>query len=199
MSATVKIIGICGHPQHGKSTAQRFLEPFGVQAVDDSEPLRRLTMERYGLTWDDVSTQEGKAKLVSRPDYGDTVTVRQALGDLGKEYETEHGPNYWMERAIASFAPGSLVSFGSVRMGQAHAIRAAGGFVIALLDPRRPNSTHDFDQYDPDGVDRWVLNDATLWDLERRVVGNVAEYLGIDFREYWKQRQQAEMAASYIA
>ncbi|MCG7349007.1 hypothetical protein [Sphingomonas sp. ACRSK] len=199
MSATVKIIGICGHPQHGKSTAQRFLEPLGVQAVDDSEPLRRLTMERYGLTWDEVSTQEGKAKLVSRPDNDDTVTVRQALGDLGKEYETEHGPNYWMERAIASVAPGSLVSFGSVRMGQAHAIRAAGGLTIAIHDPRRPNSTHDFDQYDPAGVDDWIRNDSTLWTFEYRVIEACATYLGVDFREYWKQRQQDEMAASYIA
>lgn len=199
MSATVKIIGICGHPQHGKSTAQRFLEPFGVQAVDDSEPLRRLTMERYGLTWDDVSTQDGKAKLVSRPDYGDTVTVRQALGDLGKEYETEHGPNYWMERAIASVAPGSLVSFGSVRMGQAHAIRAAGGWVIAIRDPRRPNSKHDFDQYDLNAVDRYVLNDHDLWQLEHRVVEACAEYLGVDYHAHMRERQQAEMAASYLA
>lgn len=198
MTPTVKIIGICGHPQHGKSTAQCFLEPLGVQPVDDSEPLRRLTMERYGLTWDDVSTQQGKAKQVFRPEHGDHVSVRRALGDLGKEYEAEHGPNYWMERAISSIDGSSPVSFGSVRMGQAHAIRAAGGFVIAIYDPRRPLSGFDFDQFDREAVDVWIHNDFHLWQLEHRVVGACAAYLGVDYATHMRRRQQEEMIASMV-
>lgn len=196
--APVKIIGICGHPQHGKTTAQRFLEQVGVRAVDDSAPLRQATMERYSLSLDDVTTQAGKARQIYRWDYQDTVTIRQALGDLGKEYEAEHGPNYWMERAIAELAPGSPVSFGSVRMGQAHAIRAAGGFVLAVNDPRRPLSTHDFDQFDPAGVDRWVINDHDLWSFEGRVVRASARYLGIDARDHLSKRHQEEMLAAYV-
>lgn len=200
MIATVKIIGICGHPQHGKSTAQRFLEPLGVRPVDDSEPLRRLTMERYGLTWDDVSTQAGKAKVIYSGDHRAYITVRQAIGDLGKVYEAEHGPNYWIERAISAVGgDSSPVSFGSVRMGQAHAIREAGGWVIALRDPRRPNSTHDFDQYDLDGVDRFVLNDHDLWQLEHRVVEACAEYLDVSYYDHMIGRQRDEMAAAYVS
>nr|WP_093294942.1 hypothetical protein [Sphingomonas sp. NFR04]SFJ51415.1 hypothetical protein SAMN03159338_1623 [Sphingomonas sp. NFR04] len=178
MSATVKIIGICGHPKHGKSAAQLFLQHQGVTPVDDSRTLRRLAMIRYGLSWDDVTTQEGKARYIRRPDYGDTVAVRQAIGDLGKEYETKHGPNYWMERAIAKAKRySSPISFGSVRMGQAHAIRAAGGLTIAVVNPRLPLSTHDFDQFDPAGVDCWVQNDGDLALFERRVLQAAAPYL----------------------
>lgn len=185
----MKIIGLCGHPQHGKTTAQRFLEAAGVRPVDDSEPLRRLTMERYSLSWDAVTTQEGKASLVARPDYGDIVQVRQALGDLGKEYETEHGPNYWVERAIATLDGSSPVSFGSVRMGQAHAIKAAGGLILGLVDPRRPRSIFDFDQFDTSAIDVVILNDGDLWDLECRVVGHSAAYLGLNYTEHMNARR----------
>lgn len=199
MSPTVtSIIGLCAQPQHGKTTAQRFLEMLGVTPVDDSEPLRRATMERYGLSWDDVSTQQGKASLVARPDYGDIVPVRQAIGDLGKEYESEHGPNYWVERAIASLAPGSLVSFGSVRMTQGRAIKMAGGVVFALSDPRRPSSPYDFDQFDESVVDRWIINDGSLWDLERRVTEAGCSVLGLDFAAIWKERQQDALIASMV-
>lgn len=198
MSASVKIIGICGYPEHGKSTAQRFLELLSVRSVDDSEPLRRATMERYGLSWEDVSTQEGKKRVIERPDYGDLVTIRQAIGDLGKEYEKEHGPNYWIERAIASIDGSSPVSFGSVRMGQAHAIRAAGGIVLAICDPRRPASQHDFDQFDPAGVDHWIDNDWGLWTLEQRVVRAVARYLEVSAEDHLLQRQQQERIAAMV-
>lgn len=194
MSASVKIIGICGYPKHGKSTAQGFLERFGVRAIDDSLPLRLLTMERYGLSLEDVTTQEGKAKLVARRDYGDIVQVRQAIGDLGKEYEYEHGPNYWIERAIEAIDGDSPVSFGSVRMSQGHAIRAAGGMVIEIFDPRRPTSPHDFDQYDRDAVDARILNNWNLDALETRIVTAAGDYLGVNLNQWAVERVAAHRA-----
>jgi hypothetical protein len=198
MSASVKIIGICGYPEHGKSTAQRFLELLGVRSIDDSRPLREATMERYGLSWDDVTTQAGK-KRVFRPEHGDSVTIRQALGDLGKEFEKEHGPNYWIERAIASIDGSSPVSFGSVRMGQAHAIREAGGLVLEIRNPYRPASEHDFDQYDPFGVEATILNDWSLWTLERRVVEAVADYLNVSANLHLLRRQQQIQIAAMVS
>lgn len=199
MTSTVKIIGICGYPEHGKSTAQRFLEKLGVRAIDDKEQLRKMAMFVYDLTWEDVSTQIGKSRVIYRPEHRDTVTIRQAIGDLGKVYETKHGPNFWIERAIEAIEGDSPVSFGSVRMGQAHAIRAAGGFVIAIRDPRRPISNHDFDQFDHEGVDRFVMNNWGLWTLERRVVRAASDYLGVDFNAYWAARQQEETIASMVS
>lgn len=191
-----KIIGICGFPRHGKTTVQRFLTRIGVAMIDDSASLRRLAMEKYNLTWSDVSTQIGKSLKIYRTEHDDVVTIRQALGDLGAKYEKEHGQNYWIDAAISPLASGQPVSFGSVRMGQSRAIKEAGGFVIAVVDPRQPPSTFAFDQYDMTYVDAVVSNDSDLWALERRAVETCSHYLDFDFFTYWKDRQQDELATS---
>ena len=96
-ATTPKIIGICGYPTHGKSTAQRFLEILGVEARDDAEILRSRVMEEFGLSYEDVTTQEGKLKVVSGIGYKQ-MTVRQLLGDYGQIYgERPFGPNYWID------------------------------------------------------------------------------------------------------
>lgn len=177
---TPKIIGICGYPEHGKSTAQRFLSLLGVEARDDADELRRLVCAEYGLTLEQVTTQEGKAQVVVGID-GQLMTIRQLLGDYGQIHgETPHGPNYWIERAIEKLRDERVehpVSFGSLRRSQAAAVKAAGGWVIAIQDPRKPMSKHYFDEYDYDPIDVMVMNDGDECDLAWRVFMSVKDYL----------------------
>jgi len=179
-----KIIGLCGYPLHGKSTAQRFLTHLGVEERDDSEALRAQVMERYGLTWEDVNTQTGKRRFVMGLG-GETMTVRKLLGDYGQIYgETPYGPNYWVDQAIEQLAretaagrPLTPVSYGSLRRSQATAVKAVGGFVVAIQDPRGPMSTHYFDEYDYDPIDVMVMNDGSMQDLNWSIFKAVTDYL----------------------
>jgi hypothetical protein len=174
------MIGICGFPTHGKSTAQRFLELLGVEPRDDAEELRRRACRRFGLTWEQVTTQAGKLEMVEA--YGTTMTVRQVLGDFGQEYERSFGPNYWVELAVETLRAERAttpVSFGSLRRSQPSVIKQNGGFVIEILDPRKPTSKHLFDEFDRDDVDFQVLNDSSQLDLGTRVLIAVSEYLKI--------------------
>jgi hypothetical protein len=167
------LIGFVGQPGHGKSTAIRVAQRlFGAVAFDTGAPLRRGCMDRYGLSWNDVFTQEGKLRMVRRPERGDVVTVRQALGDFGKEIEaTSPDKNIWttiaVDDALQTLFP--LIVFDSVRMGQGEVIQRAGGFVIEIVDPRKPSSSHDFDQYDPRFVNCRVTNNGSIEKFEQDV------------------------------
>lgn len=188
--ATPKIIGICGFPTHGKSTAQGFLTTLGVEARDDGDILRRKVAKEFGLTWDDVTTQEGKLKVVPGID-GEPTTVRKLLGDYGKVLERSHGQNYIAEQAIEALRQDraqtnstQAASFGSIRMNQPAAYKAAGGYVIEVLDPRKPTSPlHDFDEFDRDYVDFQVINDGTVEDLNFAVFMAVKDYLQPSFAQ----------------
>lgn len=182
--STPKIIALVGFPTHGKSTAQRFLELLGVEARDDGDILRKKVAEEFNLTWEDVTTQEGKLKVVPGID-GTPTTVRKLLGDYGKVLEAKHGQNYIAEQAIAALIEdraraGSTqpASYGSVRMNQPRAYREAGGFVIEILDPRKPVAPlHDFDEFDRDFVNVTVMNDGDESDLAYSVCQAVIGYL----------------------
>lgn len=181
--STRKIIGICGDPRHGKSTVQGFLQQLGVRPLDDSHQLRLLATQRFDLSWTQVTSQAGKAELIEA--FGRTMTVREAIGELGKIDERTYGPNIWVERAIAAFdtkehAP---VSFASIRMGQGHVIKAAGGFVLAVQNPNEPAAIHDFDEWDMDPVDCLIMNDGDLAALRQRTIDAVRVYLNLNFAD----------------
>lgn len=181
MIATPPIIGLVGFPTHGKSTAQRFLTHLGVEARDDAEILRARVMEEYDLSYEDVTTQEGKLKIVPGIN-GELMTVRKLLGDYGQIFGEElHGPNYWVESAIDSLRFDGVrnpVSFGSLRRSQPRAVKEAGGFILEILDPRKPvGPLHYFDEFDRDDVDCVVVNDSCEKDFALRVMLAVKDYL----------------------
>lgn len=184
MNAIPKIIGICGFPTHGKSTAQRFLEILGVEARDDGDILRTKVAEQFNLTWGDVSTQEGKLKVITGLD-GQPTTIRKLLGEYGNVLEARYGENYIAEEAIRKLisersAASSVqpASFGSIRKSQPSAYKAAGGFIIEVLDPRKPVSPlHNFDEFDRDDVDVIIFNDGDERDLAWRLFLSVVDYL----------------------
>lgn len=165
------VVGICGYPGSGKTTAANMLRGrWGAVTVDDGRPLRNSAIATFGLTEDDVSTQEGKA---GRLPFGDgTVTVRKFLGDYGKFLEAMFGnqilPSLAISRANRQFVRPSLVLLPSLRMDQGQTVRALGGCVIAI---RREGcqAVYDFDEYDHSQVDVFITNDGSLDDLRDRL------------------------------
>lgn len=177
------MIGICGFPCHGKSTVQGFLTNLGVEARDDGDILRKHVAKKFNLTWEDVTTQEGKLKIVPGID-GQHMTVRKLLGDYGKVLEAKHGQNFIAKEAIRQLCADRTrdnsdqpASFGSIRMNQPSAYKAAGGFIIEILNPNKPSAVHDFDHFDRDDVDVQIINEGTLEDLKWLTFQAVVDYL----------------------
>lgn len=169
-----KMIGLCGHPGHGKSTVQSILKTMGVEPIDDSIALRNLAMDRWNLTKHQVTAQEGKSQIIEA--YGERMTVRKAMGLLGKEFEQEN-PNYWIDLAIDGLETTRPVSFGSVRMNQGLSIKKHGGVVVEVRNLWRAPSGHDFDQYNREIVDLVIDNSGDLENLRSLVELLITPYL----------------------
>lgn len=153
-----KIIALCGHPKSGKSLAAQFLaDEFGYTLVDDGGFLREIAMAHFGLSLEDVTTQEGKAKEIVVN--GVTMTVRELLGKLGNAFEDQFGANVIPEIALKraqAGGPGPYV-FGSVRREQGAYYKAQGG-VVWHIDAPVPPSPHEFDTFNLDNVDHTINN-----------------------------------------
>ena len=168
----VPFIGICGNPGSGKSEVQRILDVnHGVKPVDDGYALREFAMNNLGLTWDTVSTQEGKAQPITV--CGKEITVRQFLGRVGNALEAEFGdqiiPEITLKRLMARDGFSGTYSFGSVRKTQGLTYRKAGGVIIEVRRPGVGPSGNDFDKFDRRLVDHVIRNRGSLVELEAAV------------------------------
>ena len=76
-----RFVALCGNPLSGKSTAGKLLESMGYGLVDDGGPMRKMAIEHFGASHDDVYTQEGKLRTTKVN--GVVMTWRDVLGRLG--------------------------------------------------------------------------------------------------------------------
>lgn len=162
------IIAICGHPGSGKSEVQKFLrEEYGVVPVDDAEPLRQFAIDNLGMTFEDVTTQDGKGRITRILDT-DWVN-RTALGMLGAALEELFGNDIMPWMATRDLDPAKSYSFGSVRMRQGHFYRRKGGMVLEVIRPGVQPSPKHFDQYDERAVTHVVLNSGSIGRLHDNI------------------------------
>jgi hypothetical protein len=161
-------VALCGAPGAGKTTvADLWVERYGGELVDDGLPLRKAVMELYGLSWCDVSTQEGKASKLEV--CGKTFTVRQLLGDMGNLLEGFYGQQFMPERALAQVDDTvPLYVFPSCRKTQGITYLKHGGIVVEITRPGHV-PVNDFDHYDQSLVTYTLVNDGDLATLEERV------------------------------
>lgn len=172
-----KFIALCGNPKAGKSEVQTILERrFGYQPVDDGHVLRKFAVENLGLSWDDVKTQDGKARKTNI--LGKNWVNRDILGTLGKQLEDMFGEHILPFIAANALPAAGLYSFGSVRKTQGWFYKQRGGFVIEIARASALPSPYAFDQYDKTCIDATIINDGSLADLEAKVVAAVSELAG---------------------
>lgn len=163
-----RFIALCGNPKSGKSEVQKILHRhFGYEPVDDGHVLRQFAVEKLGLSWDDVQTQEGKARFTEI--LGKTWQNRDILGTLGNQLEDMFGEQIMPFIATRSTQPGGLYSFGSVRKTQGHFFKQHGGIVIEVCNPLAGPSPFAFDKFDASAVDHKIYNDALFRGLEKEV------------------------------
>jgi hypothetical protein len=179
-------IGLCGNPKSGKSEVQKILEDsYGVRPIDDGWHLRRIAVDDLGLTWEQVSTQEGKASYVEI--LGKRWQVRDILGSLGKKLEDLMGEHIMPHMACQGLDLGDCsYSFGSVRKTQGAYYKARGGIILGIVNPLAGPSMYDFDWFDPALVDVWITNDAQSRGLDREAgLADLAEKLDAGLTAFW--------------
>jgi hypothetical protein len=169
-----RYIALCGAPLAGKDeVAQILVNRYGAIQVDTAVPLRRGAMELYGLSWEDVATQEGKRREIEV--CGQRYTVRQILGDLGCLLEDKYGSQINPELAVRkcdSLPPAPFYVFSGCRMDQGITYRNHGGHVIEVVRPGF-EATHDFDCYDKSLLSYTIVNDGGPEDWHERLTGRV--------------------------
>ncbi|KAA5604412.1 hypothetical protein F1188_16255 [Roseospira marina] len=160
MSKPLPFAVFAGHPLAGKTTAATLFAQLRTPStlIDDAAPLREIAMRNFGLTWQQVSTAEGKAQSVEVA--GATMTVRQILGRLGKSLENELGEFIlpWMATHRLPDDVAALIASARRRNGAYY--RQRGGIVIQIDNPLAGPSGNDFDLWDRTEVDFVVLNDG---------------------------------------
>src|SRR5689334_15610763 len=91
-----RYVAICGAPEVGKSTvAETLAEWWGGKIIDDGRCLREGVKAIYNLRDWHVYTHEGKRSTIVVG--GNSYTVRQLLGDLGKLLEAKYGEFFMPE------------------------------------------------------------------------------------------------------
>ena len=79
MTARPTCLALVGAPEAGKTTVQGLLERlYGIEAADDSRPIRDIAIMLYGLDEHDVATAAGKAAPLAprRANWRDGTTTR---------------------------------------------------------------------------------------------------------------------------
>lgn len=178
MANSPKLIALCGQPGSGKSTVQEILERrLGIKAFDDGYVIRQHCRELFGLSRDDVYTQDGKKRQTEIQ--GKLWENRKILGEYGAMLEHTFGrntvPSWAVQAALLNWDVDQHnfqgYSFGSVRRGQGEVYRNYGGTVVEIVKPDVEHSENIWDNYDQRWVSCTFENSAdNLADLETDVV-----------------------------
>lgn len=154
-----RLIALCGNPHSGKSTAAELLaEIYGYEIWDDGGPARRIAMDYFGLTHEQVHTQAGKMETVEI--LGRTWTVREILGEIANGFEEKFGVDAHALMNFNRMDPETRYVLPSVRRDQGFFWRSQGALVIEIVNPQAARSPYEFDRYNPRAVQRAVVNDG---------------------------------------
>ena len=143
------IVGLTGRAGSGKDSVGAILcKEYGARSLSFAAPLKRLCMDQFGLTHEQVNTLEGKETPDPRwiSAEGKARTPREILQLVGTEGFRAVDPSFWVKRAMAEAmllvrdgAP--VVVFTDVRFpNECAAIRDAGGFVLRLVKSDGPGT-----------------------------------------------------------
>lgn len=203
MSVTPLIIGISGKKRHGKDSVARILDQWGVHRLAFADHLKRLAMQTWDLSFEQVYGDELKEVVDER--WG--LTPRFMLQQLGTQVGRNIHEMTWVRKALSTIEKASkgetvvlpnLITreFESIEFaegwanrwcipdcrfpGEAEAVKAKGGIVIKVVRPSLVSNDSHASETEVDNVkeDYLVMNDGSLDDLEAQIKPIMAKVLG---------------------
>ncbi len=92
------IIGVCGRKRHGKDTIGNILRArYGFQSCAFADPLKRVAMEIYGLTWNQCYGEAEDKESVD-PRWG--LSARVILQKLGTDIARSIHEETWIKNTL---------------------------------------------------------------------------------------------------
>ena len=168
---SVRLIGLCGFKQCGKSTASKALVSDGFHKLSFAGPLKGM-LAALGLT---EAQLNGDQKEVPCDLLGGK-TPRWAMQSLGTEWGRECIDEHIWTRAFISQArrhllAGTSVVCDDVRFpNEVHAIQQAGGKVIRILRDGCETSNHESEFHIPSlKVDAYFLNNGSVQVMHQKL------------------------------
>lgn len=170
------LLGFSGKAGSGKDTAAEFLKKFYFVKTAYADPLKEACIFKFNLSYNDVYTQEGKAKF--NPTWG--MTNREILQLEGTEHTKPHwGEDFWARRWLETYndlkAEGIVnILVSDVRFdAEAEQILSLGGKIIEI--EREDSKVKAGDHSSEQGLSRHLIshtikNNSTLAAFEKSVV-----------------------------
>ena len=194
-----RLLGIAAKKQHGKDTARRILGTCGYHGIALADPIKRIVMETYGLTWDEVYDDVLKEKPI--PHMGG-ATSRRAQQIVGTECARAIYEDTWVDLMFKNitqaeahesvvlanhkrkaflpctdyeFPAGTFTSWAisDVRFpNEVKAIRACGGLILKV--ERFNADGTSYGEFDGHASERYI--DEIVGDFYVRNDGTLAEF-----------------------
>src|SRR5690606_25237255 len=137
------LIGIAGKKRSGKDTVAKALEPFGYQRVGFADELKRAALEINPLIHGGGELRELVGALGWETAKDHYPGVRRFLQELGTSIR-ERDRYFWIRAAFMRINPALADGYGVVvpdvrYPNEVDAIRRAGGTIIQVVRPGRPD------------------------------------------------------------
>lgn len=191
----VIIVGVSGRKQHGKDTTANILvEHFGFTRIAFADPIKRLAMDIYDLSFDQVYGDEAAKETVD-PRWG--VSPRHIFQRIGTEMGRSIHEDTWVRKTMRTIQEGYagqpvwLVDFQEKAFirrtfkpcqasrwvvpdcrfpNEADALHGAGGRVVKVVRPWAGGIDSHTSETSVDLVkeDHLIMNDRTLAALNER-------------------------------
>uniref|UniRef100_A0AB74UND6 DNMP kinase n=1 Tax=Caulobacter phage BL57 TaxID=3348355 RepID=A0AB74UND6_9VIRU len=183
----MKIVAITGPRGHGKSTAAAALEARGYVHLNFADPLREIAKIAYGLTMKEMLDPVLKETKLDRWPFKSPREILQHIGtDMFRNYVDDTWVQAWANKAKAYLDGKVANGFGGVRvvegvvcsdcrfLNEAAAVRAMGGAIIRVQDPRKHTadaaSQHASETEMAKIVPDWsITNDRAIADLHNAI------------------------------
>lgn len=175
------IIGLTGKMKSGKDTTADIITKYVKEPriTSMAEPLKRLCVETLGLSWNDVWTQEGKARYNNL--WG--MTNREILQKIGTDaMRNGFDPDIWVKCAYIYLQKNDYKCYNviitDIRFpNEAQMVKDMGGIVVYIDRDIYQESTHESEKDLPlQYIDTVLLNHGSLDDLENQVINMLKNY-----------------------
>lgn len=180
------LIALTGKARAGKDTAAcALVQTYGFYSTAFAAALKEACMFKFGLSQNDVMTQEGKARYVEQ--WG--LTVGEILQREGTEGTRDFwGEDFWLRRWDMTYQEALEQGYTDVVVtdcrfdNEAQAIIDRGGKVIKITRPdlqpltgRDPNHRSEAGVSDQ-LISRFIVNNAGVQELKDQILGVVASW-----------------------